>query len=92
MNDMVKRSWHEVQTAEPSPLAVARFARGFSQRALAERAGVSKRTVGNVEAHRHVPSLRPVMAITVALGLDDPTIAFPELFTPRQEAPVVVEL
>lgn len=88
---MMQTSSRLERTAERSPLAVARFACGFSQRALAERAGVSKRTVANAEANRHVPSIRTVVAISQALGLDDPTVAFPELFVPRQPGAVPAE-
>jgi len=63
-----------------SALAIFRFLNGFSQRELAERAGVAKRTIANVEAGVHTPRITTATAIAGALGMDDPRLVFPEAF------------
>lgn len=62
-------------------LAGLRAVERLSQQQLAERAGVSRGTVFNVEHGKHTPSLATVCAITRALGYTDPSLVFPELFT-----------
>lgn len=51
-------------------IATERQRRGLSQEALAERAGLSVRTVRNVEHGLHQAELRTIGALSVALGLD----------------------
>jgi DNA-binding XRE family transcriptional regulator len=74
-----------------SPLAVLRYARGWSQRELALAAGVSKRTVASAEMGEFTPRLRTAVAITAALGLEDPRVLFPDAFAPlNDQRPVAV--
>jgi transcriptional regulator with XRE-family HTH domain len=63
----------------PSPLALVRFVRGFSQRELARRAGVGKNTIVYLEHGRHAPRPRTARAICRALGIDDERLVFPNL-------------
>jgi transcriptional regulator with XRE-family HTH domain len=73
---------------QPSALALLRFMRGLSQRELALRSGVSRRTVIGLEHYQHAPRVSTAVAITEALGLDDPRIVFPEAFdTENDERP-----
>lgn len=46
-----------------------REARGWSQRELSERAGVSRQLLGAVEAGRHVPNVRAALALARALDV-----------------------
>ena len=50
-------------------LEAARTARGFSQRALAEAAGVTRQAVGAIESGRMQPSIGIALALARALGL-----------------------
>jgi transcriptional regulator with XRE-family HTH domain len=47
-----------------------REARGWSQRQLAQRAGLSKATVQNIEAGRHAPRLQSLMKLAYVLNED----------------------
>lgn len=47
-----------------------RKARGLSQRALADRAGVVKSTIYEAEAGRHVPRIQTLEKIADALDVD----------------------
>jgi ribosome-binding protein aMBF1 (putative translation factor) len=47
----------------------AREKRGWSQEALAEKAGVAKQTISNLETKNRIPRLERLNAIRVALGL-----------------------
>jgi transcriptional regulator with XRE-family HTH domain len=70
----------------PSALAVVRFARGLSQRELALRAGVCKRTVANAEHGRHAPHPRTAAALSAALGLTAADV-FPSSRSIQDEGP-----
>jgi putative transcriptional regulator len=54
-------------------LKVARVERGFSQAELAERAGVTRQTIGLIEAGRYNPTLRLCLILARETGkrLDD---------------------
>jgi transcriptional regulator with XRE-family HTH domain len=52
----------------PNPLQRARQARGLSRQALADRAGVTDRTVLNAEHEHHAP--HPATQIVLALALE----------------------
>lgn len=56
------------------PLREWRVERLLSIRALAEAAGVSTKTVVQLEAGRQVPTFRTMQRITAALGVDAPEI------------------
>jgi transcriptional regulator with XRE-family HTH domain len=60
-----------------STIALLRFLRGWSQRDLAEHAGISKRTIASAETGEHVPMLETKLAIAHALGVEDVTSIFP---------------
>jgi transcriptional regulator with XRE-family HTH domain len=47
-----------------------REARGMSQRALADRAGVVKSTIYEAEAGRHIPRIQTLEKIANALGVE----------------------
>ncbi len=52
---------------------------------VAERAQVSRKTIGRLEAGLHRPTRRTAVQVARALGHDDPRVIFPELleeFTP----------
>ncbi|MBD3236850.1 MAG: helix-turn-helix domain-containing protein [Candidatus Eisenbacteria bacterium] len=49
-------------------LKVARVARGLSQAELAERAGVTRQTIGLIEAGRYNPSLRLCLLLAREMG------------------------
>ncbi len=66
----------------PSPLALLRILRGFTQQELAERAGRSKRTI---EHNRNSPKISTAVAISSALGVDDPRLIFPDAFVPPRQ-------
>ena len=51
-----------------------RLARGISQAELAEQAGVTRQTLGAIEAERHSPSVDAAMRIARALGLSVETL------------------
>ncbi len=79
----ISRVGHEVflpGRRNPSPLALLRFVRGLSQRELAEMAGVTRRTIINLEHARNAPRLSTATAIASSLGLDDPRLVFPDAF------------
>lgn len=77
-----------VSPTGPTALALLRFVRGISQRELARRAGVSKRTVAYLERGRHTPRIETAVAVSRALGITDPRAVFPEAFqTDMREAP-----
>ncbi len=61
----------------PSPLALARFLRGFTQAELAQRASRSEETVRRVEAGG-TPHLRTAQALALALGVEVSTL-FPSV-------------
>ena len=65
----------------PSPLRMARWVRGLSQRDLAVRAHVARETVSRVERGMS-PQLRTAHALSGALGLP-----IPELFPQNDERP-----
>ena len=50
-------------------IRAGRKARGWSQRELSERAGVSRQLLGAVEAGRHVPNVRAALALARALDV-----------------------
>ena len=50
-------------------IRAGRKARGWSQRELSERAGVSRQLLGAVEASRHVPNVRAALALARALDV-----------------------
>jgi len=54
-------------------LKVARVERGLSQAALAERAGVTRQTIGLIEAGRYNPTIRLclILARETGKGLDE---------------------
>lgn len=58
-------------------LAIVRRSRGLTQADLARRAGLSRETVANSEARRHVPAARTRRALAAALDVDPDA-----LFTP----------
>ena len=60
----------------PSPLRVYRVARNFTQSELAERAGITRVTVGALERGEHVPQLATARALATALDCD-PDKLFP---------------
>lgn len=82
MGTFVSPSEHKQQRQPPSALAVVRFSRGWSQAALAARAGVSKKTVVNLERGHVEPRLRTARAIAAALQVD-----LHELFPPERREP-----
>lgn len=60
----------------------ARTRHGLSQAELAERAGVTRQSLGTIEAGRHSPSVGAALRIAAALG-----IAVETLFAPADERP-----
>lgn len=69
----------EGSQARRSPLAIYRFAKGYSQRSLAEQAGITRETVANIEnGHTH-PTLRTARAIATVLGIN------PDALIPAEE-------
>lgn len=53
-----------------SVLKTLRAGRGLSQAELARRAGVSRQTIGAIEAGRHLPRVDAALAIATALSVD----------------------
>ena len=53
---------------QPSPLALARFSRGFTQREFAQRVSVTRETISRLERGA-TPQLTTAQAIANALGL-----------------------
>ena len=51
------------------PLHAIRLTRGLTYTSLAERAGISARTIGNVERGAHLPTLETMTAIAKALDV-----------------------
>ena len=62
-------------------LTLLRAVHGVTQTQLAERAGIARQTVSNIERGAHTPTVTTASAITRALGYTDPSLVFPELFT-----------
>lgn len=60
-----------------SALALVRIVSGFSQQELADEAGLSRRTIFNLEHGRHTPRDSTAAAISEVFGLDDPRRLFP---------------
>lgn len=78
--------WDSVtQMLAPSPAREARLAAGLSQAQLAVAAGVSRQTVGAIEAGRHRPSVDAALAIAEAVGRP-----IEQLFGASSQAPVAV--
>lgn len=65
-----------------SPLAIYRFAKGYSQRALADRAGVCRETVNRIERGRGLPTLATARALAAVLEIA-PEALFPPIEGPR---------
>jgi DNA-binding XRE family transcriptional regulator len=68
-----------------SSLREARLASGLNQMQLAEATGVSRQTIGAVEAGRHRPNVDAALAIATAVGL-----SVEELFGPSANEAVAV--
>ena len=62
---------------KPSRLAVFRIAAGFTQEQLADRAGISRPAVANIETGKHKARPLTARALAAALGVDV-TDLFPE--------------
>lgn len=59
-----------MQTPQPkSPLAVHRFSAGMTQAQLAERAGISRTAVANIERGEHGARPLTAKALAAALGV-----------------------
>lgn len=76
---------YEPKRRQTLPLTVYRVARGWSQQEIADRSGLTKRTVNRVERGRGVPTLKTAAALSAVLD-----VPIEALFPPRsddQEAP-----
>lgn len=63
-----------------SLLRVCRIAAGWSQAQLGAEARVARETVSLIETGKHAPQLRTAVALSRALGVEDPRLLFPEAF------------
>ena len=63
-------------------LRSAREARGLTQAAAAEKAGLHKQTISDLECGRSMPAFGRVVDLVEALGFD-PAIVAPEWFPAR---------
>lgn len=61
----------------PSSLAVYRFVAGLTQEELAQRARVTRETIGNLEADRHQPRRLTARALAEVLRVE-PGLLFPQ--------------
>lgn len=73
-----------MEIATRSPLAVYRFAAGLTQAELANRAGISRLAVVNLEAGKHRPHPLTARALSAALGIP------PEALFPPEETEALV--
>jgi len=52
-------------------IKIHRIKQRYSQQALADRCGLSKQTISNIEVGRHSPSASTVIAISNVLGVEE---------------------
>lgn len=76
----------------PSPLALARFSAGLTQRELAAAAGIATTTVVRLEGGENTPQLRTARAIAAVLGRSDLDYLFPALSEPTTFATGATDL
>jgi putative transcriptional regulator len=57
-----------VEPFTPNRLKLARVERGLTQAELAERAGITRQTVGLIESGRYNPTLRLCLQLAKATG------------------------
>lgn len=70
------------RTCTPSQLAISRFSAGLTQEELAERVGISRVSISNLERGQHQPRRITALALAEALGC-----TLTELFPPDDERP-----
>lgn len=62
----------------PIPLTVWRVARGWTQQDLAERAGLTKRTINRIERRHGRPTLQTAATLATVLRVDIESLFPPE--------------
>src|SRR5918911_5064868 len=75
----------EVCLAFAENLRRARIQRFWTQAALSQASGISVITIARLEAGKHTPSVRTVLALAKALGVEPASLADPEELAAERE-------
>ena len=75
----------EVCVAFAENLRRARIQRFWTQAALSQASGISLITIARLEAGKHTPSVRTVLALAKALGVEPASLADPEELAAERE-------
>lgn len=83
-----KKGKGQARRQVPSQLRARRLLVGLTAAEVAERAGISRRTLTNLELGRARPQPRTALAIARALGVDqDVRVLFPDFPSHRSQVP-----